>query len=446
MANNLILKLLIEGSAALTGDFAGAKAIWQELGRDIDAVLRKPLLTEPAAIQSAANIAAKRGDLERQLANEVERLEKFKAYQAGTTSENVAAKAKAAVDAQIADQRRLVDAVRSAWQESLKEAEKYAEAAQQKLTKATDIRASGKAAAFNAGISGMSEQDQIAAKQQRMADLQGQGNYEAARARVAALEGDIKKYDTAAAAAEARLKEALSLAQDVKDVAAIETISGELAKIQEAGASLDKKKSEEAKTKAADQAKLLNELQAKLEELTKDARTVEIKAEITDAETKIKGFKAQLDELAKGVSVPIKVTQDGQATTNPVTPEIGRAFGGPLPGYAPHDRADNVAYWGTPGEWVIQRPAVRYWGPEFIAAINAMRMPKFAMGGQIGNSSAISRISFPRLSTVEKDKSPQLSPTVFNFPQLGKFEVQASADVQKEIERVFSRASLRYGR
>lgn len=428
--------------AALTGDFAGAKVIWQELGRDIDAVLQKPLLTEPKVMQSAINVAAKRQSLEQQLASEVERLEKLKAYEAGTASDKVVERTKAAVDAQIADQRRLVDAVRSAWQESLREAEKYAEAAQQKLAKATDIRANGKTAAFNAGISGMSEQDQIAAKQQRMSDLQSAGNYEAARARVAALEGDIKKYDTAAAAAEARLREALSLAQDVKDVSAIESISNELAKVQEAGAGLDKKKSEDAKAKAADQAKLLNDLQAKLDALTKEARTIEIKAEMTDADNKIKGLEAQLAELAKGVTVPVKVAQDGQASPSPVTPEVGRAFGGPLPGYAPHDRADNVAYWGTPGEWVIQRPAVRYWGEDFLRAINAGKMPRFAFGGQIGSNSAISRLRVPSVSNASTSSQPD----VLDMGALGKVRMRKTTDTSSDVAAVLHRAALRFGK
>ncbi len=429
--------------AALTGDFAAAKLIWQELGRDIDAVLQKPLLTEPKVMQSAVNVAAKRQSLEQQLASEVERLEKLKAYEAGTASDNVAAKEKANIDARIADQRRLVDAVRSAWQDSLREAEKYAEAAQQKLAKATDIRANGKTAAFNAGISGLSEQDQIAAKQQRMSDLQSKGNYEAARARVAALEGDIKKYDTAAAAAEARLREALSLAQDVKDVTAIEAISGELAKVQEAGAGLDKKKAEDAKAKAADQAKLLNDLQAKLDALTKEARTIEIKAEMTDADNKIKGLEAQLAELAKGVTVPIKVAQDGQAAPTPVTPEVGRAFGGPLPGYAPHDRADNVAYWGTPGEWVIQRPAVRYWGEDFLRAINAGKMPRFAFGGQIGAGSAVSRLRVPSISTAS---SASGQPDVLDMGALGKVRMRKTSDTSSDVAAVLHRAALRFGK
>jgi hypothetical protein len=74
------------------------------------------------------------------------------------------------------------------------------------------------------------------------------------------------------------------------------------------------------------------------------------------------------------------------------------AYGGELPGSASHDRADNGLFWGTPGEWIIQRPAVRYWGREFIRAINEMRMPRFAFGGEIGASrSVINRIAMPSL-------------------------------------------------
>lgn len=224
---------------------------------------------------------------------------------------------------------------------------------------------------------------------------------------------------------------------------AIEAISGELAKVQEAGAGLDKKKAEDAKAKAADQAKLLNDLQAKLDALTKEARTIEIKAEMTDADNKIKGLEAQLAELAKGVTVPIKVAQDGQAAPTPVTPEVGRAFGGPLPGYAPHDRADNVAYWGTPGEWVIQRPAVRYWGEDFLRAINAGKMPRFAFGGQIGAGSAVSRLRVPSISTASSASS---QPDVLDMGALGKVRMRKTSDTSSDVAAVLHRAALRFGK
>ena len=68
-----------------------------------------------------------------------------------------------------------------------------------------------------------------------------------------------------------------------------------------------------------------------------------------------------------------------------------RAYGGPLPGYAASDRADNTLYVGTPGEWVIQRPTTRYYGSSIMAAVNEGRVPKsvlapyaYAYGGEVG--------------------------------------------------------------
>lgn len=427
--------------AALTGNWSDARTIWLQLGKDIEAVLLKPLVTEPKVIQSAVNVAAKRQSLEQQLADQVVRLEKLKAYEAGAASDNVAAKDKANVDARIADQKRLVDAVRAAWQDSLREAEKYAASAQAKLTKAADFRSAGNSSAFSASISGMDEQSQIAAKQQRMQDLQSQGSYEAARARLAAMEGDVKKYDVAAAAAEKRLKEALQLAEDIKDVSSIESISDALAKVQETGAGLDQKKAAEAKAQAEAQAKTLADLQKVLDDLTAKARTIEVQADITDADNKVKGLQAQLAELAKGVTVPVNVAQTGNAAVDSTAPAVGRAFGGPLPGWAPHDRADNVAYWGTPGEWVIQRPAVRYWGEDFLRAINAGKMPRFAFGGQIGGS-AVSRLRIPTVSTGGVGSQPD----VLDLGALGKIRVRTTPDTSNDVADVLARAALRFGR
>lgn len=74
---------------------------------------------------------------------------------------------------------------------------------------------------------------------------------------------------------------------------------------------------------------------------------------------------------------------------------IARAYGGPLPGHAPHDRADNVQYWGTPGEWVIQRPTVRKYGDEIMAKFNSGYysrdvLQRLATGGKVGSSTATS--------------------------------------------------------
>lgn len=430
--------------AALSGNFSEAKAIWQDLGRDIDAVLQKPLVGQQKAVEVVADSARKRMQLEQQLADEVKRLEALKAFVAGKTSDNIAAKDKTNIDARIADQQRLVDAVRSAWQQQLAEAEKFAESAKAKLAKASDFRDAGQSAVFNAGLKGMSEEDQVGAKSSRMTDLQGQGSYEAARARMAAIEGDVKKFDAASAMAEKRLKEALQLAQDIGDVSSIESLSNDLAKLQETSAAIDQKKSGEAQARAADQAKLLGELQQQLDALTKEARIVEVKAEITDAETKVKGLTNQLAELKdKTITVTVNTVNTDNAPV-PAEELPARAFGGPLPGYSSHDRADNMIYRGTPGEWVIQRPSVRYWGTDFMRAINERRLPKFAFGGELGGNSMASRISVPRISNGMTQSSR--APLVLDFGKLGRYKAEASADTVDEMARALKRVALQFGR
>lgn len=402
--------------AALTGNFSEAKTILAAMGEDVAAVLEKPLASAPKIINAAVDGARKRALLEAQLSAQTERLAQLREYVEGKASDNVAAKDKSNADARIADQKRVVDAVRAAWQASLQDAEKFAEAAKAKLTKATDFRSAGQSAAFNAQISGLSPEEQTAAKQQRLSDLQSQGSYEAARARMAAIEGDAKKYEATAGAAEKKLKEALQLAEDVKDVTAIESISEQLAKVQESGAALDNKKAEEANARAADQAKTLNALQAQLDAMTKEARKIEVDADVTKADSQIKGLKAQLDDLAKGTVVPVTVATNGApAAAAPAEPDpiVGRAYGGILPGFAPHDRADNMTYRGTPGEFLVQRPTVKQRGARAflydfntrgMAALADWQVPRYAFGGEIGGS-VISRLSVPSVDSTRASRA-----------------------------------------
>lgn len=450
-----ILKILGTGLAAyaamateaLKGNFSGVKAIWADLGTQIDGILQKPLVGQAKAIDASANAARQRLRLEQQLAEQTTKLEQLKAYEAGTASDNVAAKDKANIDARIADQKRLVDAVRKAWQDSLAEAEKYANSAKEKLQKATDFRDAGKNAAFNAGLKGMSEEDQLAAKQQRMSDLQGQGSYEAARARMAALEGDIKKYDGAAAAAEKRLKEALQLAQDIGDIGNIEGISNELAKVQESGAALDNKKATEAQAKGAEQAKMLNDLQAQLDDMQKKARSIEVKADISAAESSVKGLKAQLDELKdKTVTVTVNTVGSPAAlaagkanaaaeATNPT----GFASGGYTGAGSKYQPAGIV----HAEEFVHRREVVRQPGAlAFLEDFNRRGMAAlrgYADGGLVG------RIFSPSLSAPNGD-SVSGTRSVVNLAIDGKrFAMSAADDVVGQLTKHVQREALRKG-
>jgi hypothetical protein len=71
---------------------------------------------------------------------------------------------------------------------------------------------------------------------------------------------------------------------------------------------------------------------------------------------------------------------EGNFSQSPtIRPAAGLAWGGRVPGVVSRDRADDVWVRATAGEWVIQRSAVRRYGPRVMEAINQARIPKAAL-------------------------------------------------------------------
>jgi hypothetical protein len=62
----------------------------------------------------------------------------------------------------------------------------------------------------------------------------------------------------------------------------------------------------------------------------------------------------------------------------------GRAVGGYITGPGT-GTSDSIPLWGSNGEFMLKARAVKYWGLDVLYALNNMRMPKFAMGGLIGD-------------------------------------------------------------
>ena len=421
---------------ALGGDFKGAKAILDDLGRDVTAILEKPLITEPKVINSQINTVRKRKQLEEQLADQVKKLEQLKAYEAGKASDNVAAKEKSNIDARIADQKRLVDAVRAAWQDSLAEAEKATEAAQKKLTKAADIRSAGDKTKFELGIAGLPEEDQLAAKQARFYKLQGDAESAARAARIAALKGDAKSFDAAADVAEKKLSAAFDMAKELKDIFAVDTLTDLSAGIQEAGAGMDQQRAAAQKEQAASQAAILADLQKQLDDMTSKARTIEVQADVSRATLAIAGLKAQLAEIPDNTVKTVTV----QTITSSANPAVAQAIvdnGGSLPVFAGGGRirgpgtgtSDSILARLSDGEYVVRSAAVSHYGAHLLNRINSMQLPKFAEGGLVGRTA-----------------SNSATPLVLDFGKLGRFDASAPADTAEAIERVFVRAALARGR
>ena len=439
--------------AALTGDFAGARQIWHDLGKDIEDVLTKPLLTEPKVTAAAVNTAKKREQLEAQLAVQVEKLEAQKQYIATGAMDKIAAKEKETIDKRVAEQQRLVDAVRAAWQASLKEAETAAEKGVDLLDRARQKRNATADKVFDLLNKDLSPEDRAQAATDQSQELFDKGSYAAAAANAARLDKRFKEAEQYQKQAEEFFQRAESFADKAGNIDLIEGIGNAQADLLASQAKAKQGEAEQLRQQASEQATLLNDLQAQLEKMKADARAIEVKVELADAESKIKGLQGQIDALPenKTVTVTVNTVNSGGApiaqgnaewaalaAAGPV-PEF--AFGGPLPGHAPHDRADNMLYWGTPGEWVIQRQAARYYGAAFMAAVNAMKLPKFASGGQLGGS-AIDRLRVPAMPAAATPAAARNLTLVLDGQRYG---VSADAGVIGRLTDHVAREALRKG-
>ncbi len=101
--------------------------------------------------------------------------------------------------------------------------------------------------------------------------------------------------------------------------------------------------------------------------------------------------------------------------------------------------SDSILLWGSRGEWMIRERAARYYGDGFMRAVNNMELPRYAMGGAIGESTASAVSS---LGSATERRSMQ--PANFHIEGIGTVPVQierAAGDaLQKQLRRVALRA------
>jgi len=402
-----------------------------------------------------AETSAKRLNIAAQLAREQANLEQLKAVAAGKASADILKSDKARTDEQLKDAEKLRGALQTAWETSRKEAQKAADDAQKLLEKAAGVRTSFADKAADLRNAGLSDEEKQAVALAQAQDLQGQGNYYAAAAGAAKLDGRTKDFEKYQKQAESFLDRAMKFAEQAGDADTIEAVGNAQAGVIENNAKAKQGEASALEAQATVQAATIAKLDADIEALKAKATNIAITADIAQAEGAVAALKKQLDELPANKTVTVTVNQVGSPAAMTAAAAAvqalgsdaqGLAYGGPLAGSAPHDRADNRLFWGTPGEWVIQRPAVRHYGSSFIAALNAMKLPRFAFGGEIG-ASAIGSLSVPRLSGAGSagEKSGG-TPLVLDFGKLGRYEASTSHDTAAAIEQVFTRAALAHGR
>jgi len=203
---------------------------------------------------------------------------------------------------------------------------------------------------------------------------------------------------------------------------------------------------EEERARAAEIQQLVTETVAKAEWL----KQIEVGFDQVGAEASADQLRAALEaKLAKNPIVIPAVVVSKTSTDGRVDDLLGdlpaRAYGGPLPGIARHDRSDNMLYWGTPGEWVIDRPTVRRYGTKFMRDLLAGRVPRYAYGGEIGGASMLNRVSAPSLPMGGGSASTK-TPIVLQWPDGSRSPMSADADVADQVVRLFRTAALQRGR
>lgn len=406
------------------------------------------------------------------------------------------AEAKRALEEQIKGNERLRDDLRSAWQEAINGAQKAREAAAAYFNQAKEARQAGADKAADRRMRGMSDADRDAYARSRADEARSAASSAAARAVIKAYEGDLKAAEQLANDAAKQAERAEQFASQITDDDTAANLYEELGKIREQALNTQGRIQQQLAKQNEDQARAIQEQIAAAETRivalkAELAKPVTIQLDITAAEKQIATLREQLNRLggaAAASSAPDSAAASGGSNadaTTTVTAETtqaekdlsevkgaveaiptektvkvnivrsgnsfsddvstwnssqnnlpGRAYGGPLPGRAPHDRADNVIYRGTPGEWVIQRPAVRYWGASFMRAINEMRMPKFAYGGQIGADQ--------RAALADSSAAPRMSGNTFVLDGQ-QYPVYTTPDVEAQLAKAFRMAALRRG-
>lgn len=394
-----------------------------------------------------ASAAKKRQGYEELLAAKKAELAKYVSYiQMGELS-LIEGKAKESVEAQIADQKRLVDAVRSAWQSSLKEAEKAKADSERLFDAAQSKRNSVADKALDASTKGMSDDEKSAVYGNQAQEMLSQGKYYAAAAGAAQLDGRIKDVVSYAKKAEEFLSRAESFAGKSGDSGLMQGVGEAQAKAMEAQAKAKQKEAADLSSQAAQQAQTLTELQGKLEALKESARSIQVRMNVDDLKASISDIEASLAKLTTPRTIPVAVSQTGTAPADGAAPAPapGYATGGLIRGQG-SGTSDSILARLSNGEYVIKAVAVSHYGAGLLSQINSMNFPKFAEGGMVSKS-AIADYSVPIIKAGGNAfNNGQKSTVVLDFGRLGKFETEARKDVAEQVTEIFKRTSLQFGR
>lgn len=218
-----------------------------------------------------------------------------------------------------------------------------------------------------------------------------------------------------------------------------------LQRIGEESASILQEQRSEAKAAADEQKATYDALVANLQRLSieigkiNQGEAIKLKAEI-DMESVTSAVEAVRQAFAN-TTFAIKVAATNVPTPAPQVSTLDaerRADGGLMAGPG-HDTSDNILTLTSPGEYVVRAAAVRHYGADTLAAINRMRLPRFATGGLVGGLDIPAPIRGGAGGNA-------LQPMNLTLPDGRTFPVNAQPDVARDMDRHIRMQALKRGR
>ncbi len=437
-----------QAAALLSGNLVAFKAIGE--ARDEQAKKNeqayekmKEDFGKPLAVEE--DVAAKRKRLQSELQTALGNLEHLRAIESGKVSAAIVEDDDKATKTRIANAEKLRDALRNAWQESIKDSKNAAEEAEKLLAQSKKTRQDGK-----------DEADKIRSAQSpkepgpfRMVrpGLDG-GNatddatQNALLAKLAAQHGRVenakKLADQATSDAERAAKQIEKISDPEEKARAVERIAEAKATADEARAKIKQDESKQLEETAKGQADTLKTVEQQITDLQNKAANLKLSVDIAEATSAIQQIQQELAAITdKTVTVTVQqVTVPSGGTPETPAPAVPVFWSG---GFTGHGEKFDPAGIVHRGEVVARAEVVRQAGAfEFLRRFNELGMsalPGFADGGLVG------RIHLGSLPS----HTPPRQTAVFHFPDIGRFPVSMAQDDLARLQSQFGRAALQSG-
>ena len=411
--------LLASAVQLLQGNVAAARTIFEEVGRDVQAELMRPLFTQrlQQARAEAKAFSNEQKDLAKELTQALGREQELRRQEARRTNAEELKGAEA-----------LKKALESAWQSSVDGARKSRDEAKTLLEQAQAARQTAEERIEERRFRGLTPAQQQQEARDEAEEARNLAQLAASRSTLASIRGqlvDARQFAEDAQKTAARIEKFADLLNNDADAAFFIREAG---KIREealrASAAVREAEARDLDDIARQQNEQIAQAEARIQKLKEELQQpVQLDVDIERAAAEVQRLRKELETLQdKTVTVSVRTVQSGGELAPadvPLAPQFARGgFTGAGGKYQPAGIVHA-------GEYVLRQEVVRQ--PGMMRLLDRLnRDGMAALRGYSGGGA--------------------VTPINLQWPDGSSSQVSAAPDVARQIESVFKRASVRRGR